>query len=281
MFITKRMITLFYVVMLCMSLHAHDKKATSVFILIHGTWGADCDWYKPQGDFFDALETTVSEKNSIVISFKWSGGCGHEARVKAAHELVNVIKEYDEDVAIFLVAHSHGGNVGALASQLLAQDVENNHTIRALFTLGTPIMSNYLPNMHIIHYVYNLFSFEDIVQTVLGISQREYPQHKRIANLRVIINNKQPDHKDMHHVLIGKWLAYIHQYFKRYLQEKGIENRISEPTILYLDGDALPRYVHDDAREDLRERDRQFSVLLLNSLRNSLDTGSNMPLTNR
>ena len=55
-------------------------------------------------------------------------------------------------------------------------------------------MSNYLPNMKVIQYLYNLFSFEDLIQTVLGLSVREFPEHKRIANLRVIINGKEPDH---------------------------------------------------------------------------------------
>ena len=255
-------------------------KPSSVFILIHGTWGAECSWYVPNGDFFDALENTVSTKNSAVVSFRWSGGCGHDSRVKAAQNLVKLIKTYDIDTPIFLVAHSHGGTVAVLASQLLAEEKDNKHRIRALFTLGTPVMSNYLPNMKIIHYLYNLFSFEDIVQPVLGISSREYPEHKRIANLRVFINGKEPDHQGLHHSVIGKWLAYIHQYFKQHLQSRNIINHISEPTIVFFDDNKIPEYEPDINRNDLHERDRQLSVLILNSLRNSLDTGSSIPLTN-
>lgn len=259
---------------------AHIEKPSSVFILIHGTWGAECSWYVPNGDFFDALETTVSSKNSAVVSFRWSGGCGHEARVRAAESLVKLIKTYDINTAIFLVAHSHGGTVAVLASQLLAQEVENKHHIRALFTLGTPVMSNYLPNMKIIHYLYNFFSFEDIVQPVLGISAREYPEHRRIANLRVIINGKEPDHAGLHQSVVGKWLAYVHQYFKQHLQSRDIMNHISEPSIVYFDDNKAPEYAPDIHRDTLHERDRQLSVLILNSLRNSFDTGSNIPLTN-
>ncbi|HLW72527.1 MAG TPA: alpha/beta hydrolase [Candidatus Babeliales bacterium] len=280
--IIEKMYIFFHIFILFIMLEsfAQVEKPSSVFILIHGTWGADCSWYVPSGDFFEALEQTVGEKNSVVVPFRWSGGCGHEARIKAAQSLVSLIKTYDVTTAIFIVAHSHGGNVGTLASQFLAQEVGNTHYIRALFTLGTPVMSNYLPNMNIIHYVYNLFSFEDIVQTVLGISAREYPEHKRIANLRVIINGKEPDHAGLHQPLIGKWLPYLHKHFKQYLQERDIMNYISEPSIVYFDDTKAPEYVHDVGRNELLERDRQLSVLILNSLRNSLDTGSNIPLTN-
>jgi len=261
------------------SLASHEKPS-SVFILIHGTWGADCQWYVPGGDFFQALEETVCSKNSVVVSFRWSGGCGHESRVKAAHSLVKLIKTYSIDTAIFIIAHSHGGNVVTLASHLLAQEENNKHRIRALFTLGTPVMSNYLPNMKMIHYVYNLFSFEDIVQTVLGVSKREFPEHKRIANLRVMVNSKEPDHSGMHHPLIGKWIAYVHKHFKQYLQGKNVGDSISEPTVVHFDDIKTPQYMFDEHRSALLERDRQLSLLLVNSLRNSLETGSNMPLTN-
>ncbi|HLC06664.1 MAG TPA: alpha/beta hydrolase [Candidatus Babeliales bacterium] len=255
-------------------------QAQSVFILIHGTWGADCSWYVPKGDFFDALEETVCKKNSAVVSFRWSGGAGHDARVKAAQSLVKLIRTYHPSVAIYLVAHSHGGNVATLASHMLTQEEDNKHHIRALFTLGTPIMSNYFPNMNTIHYLYNLFSFEDIIQTVFGVSLREYPEHKRIANLRVYINGKEPDHAGLHHTLIGKWLPYLHQHFKQHLQDQGIVGYISEPSIVYFASDKAPEYVFDVNRTALLERDRQLSVLILDSLRNSLETGSNIPLTN-
>ena len=248
-------------------------QAQSVFIIIHGTWGADAAWYVPKGDFFDALEQTVCKKNSSVYSFRWSGGAGHEARVTAAHSLVKLIRTYHPSVAIYIIAHSHGGNVAALASHMLEEE-GNKHRIRALFTLGTPIMNNYLPNMNIIYYVYNLFSFEDLIQTVLGISGREYPQHKRIANLRVFINGKEPNHSGLHHALVGKWLPYLHQHFKKHLADHGIIGYISEPSIVYFAQDKAPEYVFDVHRTDLLEKDRQLSILILDSLRNSLDSES-------
>lgn len=278
----KKFITFFYIYFLFFVGESltQTRKPSSVFILIHGTWGADCSWYAPEGDFFQALEETVSSKNSVVVSFRWSGGCGHDSRVKAACSLIKLIKTYDLSTAIFVIAHSHGGNVVTLASQMLAQEKDNKHKIRALFTLGTPVMSNYLPNMKVIHYIYNLFSFEDLIQTVLGLSVREFPEHKRIANLRVFVNGKEPDHGGLHHHLVGKWIAYIHQHFKQYLEDKNIINHISEQSIIYFDAEKSPEFAHDKYRKELHEKDRQLSVLILNSLRNSLETGSNIPLTN-
>lgn len=275
--IIKKIRMAFFICMICAVTFI---EAQSVFILIHGTWGADCSWYVPEGDFFEALEETVCEKNSVVVSFRWSGGCGHDSRVKAAQNLVKLIKTYDESTAIFIIAHSHGGNVVTLASHLLAQEEDDKHHIRALFTLGTPVMSNYLPNMKTIQYLYNLFSFEDLIQTVLGLSVREYPEHKRIANLRVLINGKEPDHAGLHHPLVGKWIAYVHRYFKQHLENKDIKDNISEPNIVHFDDEQEPLFMHDTQRGDLLERDRQLSVLILNSLRRSLETESNMPLTN-
>ncbi len=275
--VIRKIRTLFFICMIWMGALI---KAQSVFILIHGTWGADCSWYVPEGDFFVALEKTVYDKNSVVVPFRWSGGCGHESRIKAAQNLVQLIKTYDENTTIFIIAHSHGGNVVTLASHFLAQEEGNKHCIRALFTLGTPVMSNYLPNMKIIQYLYNLFSFEDLIQTVLGLSVREFPDHKRIANLRVLINGKEPDHAGLHHPLIGKWIAYVHRHFKQYLENKDVKDNISEPNIIHFDDDKEPLFIHDAQRGDLLERDRQLSVLIVNSLRKSLEAESNIPLTN-
>lgn len=260
-------------ILLCVLIY-FSAQAKSVFILVHGTWGADCAWYMPKGDFFEALEEVVSKKNSSVVSFRWCGGAGHSARFKAGQNLAKLIETYDDSTVVYVIAHSHGGSVAALASHMLAQEENNKHRIRALFTLGTPVMSNYLPNMTIIDYVYNLFSFEDLIQTVLGLSGREYPEHKRIANLRVFIDGKEPHHAGLHHAVIGKWIAYLHRHFTQHLQDHGITGRISEPSIVYFHHDKAPAYEFDVHRTELIDRDRQLSVLILDSLRNSIEKES-------
>ncbi len=254
--------------------------ASSVFIVVHGTWGANTNWYMPGGEFFDTLEHTVYKKNSAVVPFCWSGGCGHASRLRAAHNLVKLIKAYDKSIAVYLVAHSHGGNVCMLASQLLGEDFHNKHRIRAVYTLGTPVMSRYSPNMDVIQYLYNLFSFEDCIQTVLGISAREYGAHARIANIRVFVGGKEPGHTDLHDPVVAQNIPMLHRRFRQYLREKNVCNTIAEPSIIYCDATQAPLYSFDAQRKELIERDRQLSVLVLSSFRKSLDTGSNIPLTN-
>src|SRR4030095_4978395 len=240
--------------------------AESVFIVIHGTWGSESNWYMPGGDFFDALERTVCVKNSAVVPFYWSGGCGHASRVKAAYNLAKLIATYDKNIAIYLVAHSHGGNIATLACQILSSDTQQNkNRIRAVFTLGTPVMENYLPNMDVIMYLYNLFSLEDFVQPVFGISQRVYPVHRRIANMRVFINGKEPGHAALHDPIIAQWLPLIHQQFKQYLRQRDIFNKIAEPSIIYFDHTKAPEYACDIKRDVLINRDYQLSVLILAS----------------
>jgi len=232
--------------------------AESVFIIIHGTWGSESNWYMPGGDFFDALERTVCVKNSAVVPFYWNGGCGHISRVKAAHNLAKLIATYDKTIAVYLVAHSHGGNIGIIASQILSCDKKNKNRIRGLFTLGTPVMENYSPNMDVIMYLYNLFSLEDLIQTVFGMSQRVYPVHKRIANMRVFIDGKEPGHTALHDPIIAQWLPLIHQQFKQYLRERDIFNTIAEPSIIYFDHAEAPQYAYDETRNTLRMQSVNF-----------------------
>ena len=181
-----------------------------IFILIHGTWASDTDWHLPGGTFYNELEKSCHTCQATLIPYNWSGKLNHESRVQAAKGLVKIIQSYPIDTAIYLIGHSHGGNVAALASRYLGYDIHNQHLIKALYTLGTPIdYEQYVPNMDIIEYVYNFFSRGDYVQHVFGQYDREYPNHERIANLRVTINDKEPSHGNLHHPLIAQWLPKI------------------------------------------------------------------------
>lgn len=184
--------------------------ARRIFILIHGTWAADTDWHLPGGTFYNELEKSCHACHATLIPYNWSGKLNHESRVQAAKGLVKIIQSYDEHTHIYLIGHSHGGNVAALVSQYLSYDLRNKHTIKALYTLGTPIdYELYVPNMDIIEYVYNFFSRGDYVQHIFGTYDREYPNHERIANVRVTINDKEPSHSNLHHPLIAQWLPKI------------------------------------------------------------------------
>lgn len=246
----------------------------TVFIIIHGTWGSEAAWYTPEGDFFTSLEATAQMEKAAVIPFCWSGSNNYEARNKAAKNLSKLIESYDAHTKIILIGHSHGGNVALLASQLLS-----THKISIIYTLGTPITTSIYPNMNNIKYCYNLFSFEDLIQTVLGLFKREHAMHERIRNIRVILNGTEPDHTQLHHAAIGTWLPYIHSHVMRFEQKH--PDKRGEPGVIRINSTSPPTYTFDPKRKELLEKDHQLSILILNSFRKSFEMGSKTPLTNR
>src|SRR5579859_5447719 len=142
--------------------------ASDVVILIPGTWSLGANWHQPGGDFYESLLASMSQ-DSKLVTFTWSGGNRHKDRVLAAQQLVLLVEKYDE---VIFVAHSHGTNVGILTSQLLAQKGSKTK-IRLFYALGTPVdAEDYLPNMNVIDYFYNLYSYADIIQPVLGAFTR-------------------------------------------------------------------------------------------------------------
>jgi hypothetical protein len=96
--------------------------------------------------------------------------------------------------------------------------------INKLYLLGTPVdTSKYMPQMHVVKHVLNLYSKGDWIQTVLGFFKRTYPKHSRIANLEVSIKenetnssskSKKPSHAQMHHKLIARWILSIPEELK-------------------------------------------------------------------
>jgi hypothetical protein len=81
----------------------------------------------------------------------------------------------------------------------------SRHPITAFFALAAPVNTNqYLPPMKVIQRFYNFFSCNDFVQPVMGIFGRVYPKHPRIANIRLFINDLEPDHTQMHDPLIAQ-----------------------------------------------------------------------------
>ena len=248
---------------------AHITYTQTVFIVIHGTWASQEQWYMPGGDFFDALEKSAIQQQAVVTPYRWSGKNNYKDRIHAAKGLVQLIQSYSPDTTICLISHSHGGNVGVIASQLLGAMAKKTNQIYIFYALGTPInRTDYQPNMNIISYFYNLFSFEDLIQPVLGMFEREYSQHERIANIRITINNKEPNHTQLHNPLVGQWLPTLH---KLLITFQDFDFKI--PGIIHFAENKKPIYVPDKRREQLLQRDRLLNRMILTTLfRNTPDT---------
>ena len=94
-------------------------KADQVCILVHGTWGSASEWHQPSGNFYKTLENSFNKLNTKLVDFSWCGSLSYEKREIAAARLVNLINSYSNTTKIILVAHSHGSNVGIIASQTI------------------------------------------------------------------------------------------------------------------------------------------------------------------
>lgn len=100
--------------------------ARPVIIVIHGTFAANERWHASDGDFVRALRSSFSglpascpQKKSAIVSFRWSGHNNAQARITAAKDLGNLILSYPDDEPIYLIGHSHAGNVIAILSKFL------------------------------------------------------------------------------------------------------------------------------------------------------------------
>jgi len=178
----------------------------SVAILIHGTWGINSAWHQPGDLFYETLKTNLAQAQIKLINFNWSGQLCYAKRQAAGLNLANLIKSYPADTSFIMITHSHGGNVGIIASQNLTQLGQ----IEAFYSLGLPIdTKHYLPNMQVIKNFYHIFSFGDMHQTVLGSHERVFPNQPGIYNLNIEVNQIRPQHEELHELTIAKWLLQI------------------------------------------------------------------------
>lgn len=236
-----------------------------VCIVIHGTWAQEAAWSRPGGDFFNALQESAAYNNMACVSFSWSGALDTATRHVAGESLAQLIASYPSSYKVVLVAHSHGANVGIVASHLLC--IRHQHPIEAFYALAVPVhMLSYPPDMCIIKRFYNLFSFEDFVQPILGMFERTYPAHPRIANIRVVVDGKQPAHSGLHDACIGQWLLDMPDALA---QKKigGFEKfDTKQHGLLSFYKNSSPSYSFDADFEMLATQDRYLLAYLTNSL---------------
>lgn len=247
----------------------HASASQHVIIIIHGTWAhkkKHAHWYNPNGYFFDTIEKNVSE-NTSVISFLWSGDNTAHARDTGGLVLAKLINSYSADTTITIIAHSHGATVGIIASHYLAKDPKNHKKIRHFYSLGRPVDNTlHLPNMDTIEYFYNFFSYNDAIQPVFGAYEREiHPQHERIANIRMVIDGRSPDHSELHDPCVAEWIHDIHTFLTNYETFS-----FFEPGLIHFFSDGPPEYFIDTERAILRFQDQQAN----NKINHAIKTGS-------
>lgn len=136
---------------------------------------------------------------------------------------------------IMLIGHSHGGNVINVASQKLKEQqsarpdplelsldmtptlrLQKNYIIKRVYLLGTPVEKDfYGPDMDIIESVINFYSKGDYIQPVLGIFDRTYAGHDRIANVSVSFKKilesdaKEPGHCRLYDPMVARLILFV------------------------------------------------------------------------
>ncbi len=87
-----------------------------MFVIIHGTASRGARWTLPNSKIRRRLERHF-DRRGRTVSFEWSGTNSNAARLTAGEELARRISELYEEfhAPIYLVAHSHGGNIALYA----------------------------------------------------------------------------------------------------------------------------------------------------------------------
>ena len=141
-----------------------------VDIYIHGTdvlgtldRSPNAWWRGGTSQFSNAIRSMTHDQNQFGL--EWSGGNDPQSRAEAANKLAGVVNGYlgaGEPVRMY--AHSHAGNVVALASAQFSAPVD------LLVTMGTPVRSDYNFDMSKIKKGIAISSPNDWVQTHGGNS---------------------------------------------------------------------------------------------------------------
>ena len=224
----------------------YSRQHSGIFIIIPGTWSIQANWHNPEGKFFTSLEENAQKYNKNTCTYLWPGKNSHQSRVLAAQGLAKLIESYPKNLAINIIAHSHGANVAMLASQILSK---KNRIIQNLITLGVPVdTQNYAPSLDVIKKLYNIFSLNDFVQPVVGFFQRTYEQHQQIKNIRLLINNNEPSHSKLHSSILAKHIPTM-------IFEENNEILSYNNPLLKLFDDKPHIYQEDEHRDYLLEED--------------------------
>jgi pimeloyl-ACP methyl ester carboxylesterase len=122
-------------------LAAHRAPACPLIILVHGTWGTKSSWAIPeQSRLVRALRGHLPQHIEF-RRFCWSGANRSSARARAADRLAEQVRSElrARDRAIFVLAHSHGGNIALRALEALSE--EDRRNVQTVL-MGTPFLSS-------------------------------------------------------------------------------------------------------------------------------------------
>ena len=121
---------------------------TFLLVLIHGTFDKTASWIKPGSGFRELVRSSIGNNVDFDSSFAWSGRNTHDARLQAGSELCHHLTELvrkNRTARIFLIGHSHGGNVALYA---LRDNAFLRRNIYGVVTIGTPFFCRERDDVH-------------------------------------------------------------------------------------------------------------------------------------
>ncbi len=183
----------------------HDKVERMV-IVVHGTYALAQAWWRwpsPFTEYLDSLTApSLTAGNGSVYKdtdfFEWSARDYDSHRRSAALDLATWIHDHPAD-HLTIVAHSHGGNVAMLATR---QSVK----VERLILLGSPIRTDYTPDLRNVGILYNIYSFGDLIQTIVGTKPHQRGEGRSLGDSEKVVNFLArnglfgPGHSDLHDV---------------------------------------------------------------------------------
>ena len=128
-----------------MSVHYVELGATrsqhemNVFVLVHGTFARGSAWVAKDSPICRTIRTASEDTPCRIIAFKWTGKNSHSERIRAGKMLERLIVKLVRirpHARIFLIGHSHGGNVILYANRSGA--VQNR--IAGVVCMATPFI---------------------------------------------------------------------------------------------------------------------------------------------
>jgi pimeloyl-ACP methyl ester carboxylesterase len=113
-------------------------ETSAVVILVHGTFARDAQWTKSDSKLRRELRDLFGE-HAAYYRHQWSGHNTFRARNEAAAALATELKRLGDSfprARLFIIAHSHGGNVAlkALTSEII-------QSVGGVVCLATPVLT--------------------------------------------------------------------------------------------------------------------------------------------
>ena len=116
-------------------------------VAVHGTFAEDAPWTKPTSDFREMIQRHLPDETLDWIPFPWSGKNTHEARQIAATKLADqiaTISLLNPLSRIYLLCHSHGGNIGLMA---LSWNAHARSRVSGIACMATPFIRQSLSQL--------------------------------------------------------------------------------------------------------------------------------------